>query len=320
MRFFDLIKEYRITFLLVFTILIGSLFGLFFQNISSLISNYLDITILALIFFIFLEVPFENLLKMKKFSFISITWITNFILIPVIGFFIAYIFVGSQAALLIGLFIYFMAPCTDWFLAFTKISKGDIATGTALIPINMISQLVLYPLYIFIFLREVVEVSISNISSTLFNWFILPFGIAILLHFVIKKTVKIKTYEKLQNINSNIIEGILAVLVFIIFSANIQTILENISWFLIILLAVFFFFVVIYFITEKISKRFKLSYSERALYTITTSARNAPLMLGITIAAFPNQPLVYAALIIGMLVEFPHLTIISALLKKSRNR
>jgi hypothetical protein len=37
-------------------------------------------------------------------------------------------------------------------------------------------------------------------------------------------------------------------------------------------------------------------------------------MLGVTAAVFPDQPLVYAALIIGMLVEFPHLTLLKHLL------
>jgi hypothetical protein len=37
-------------------------------------------------------------------------------------------------------------------------------------------------------------------------------------------------------------------------------------------------------------------------------------MLGLTMAALPNQPLIYAALIIGMLVEFPHLTALKHLL------
>ena len=50
------------------------------------------------------------------------------------------------------------------------------------------------------------------------------------------------------------------------------------------------------------------------------TARNSPLMLGLATVAFPNQPLVYAALIIGMLVEFPHLTILSRLLSKKAER
>jgi hypothetical protein len=48
---------------------------------------------------------------------------------------------------------------------------------------------------------------------------------------------------------------------------------------------------------------------------MTTSARNAPLMLALTAIALPDQPVVQATIILGMLVEFPHLTILTHLLR-----
>ena len=71
---------------------------------------------------------------------------------------------------------------------------------------------------------------------------------------------------------------------------------------------------------ESLSRLFRLRYREHALLTMTTAARNAPLMLAVTMAALPDQPLVYAALVIGMLVEFPHLTALRRLLLSARRR
>jgi len=57
---------------------------------------------------------------------------------------------------------------------------------------------------------------------------------------------------------------------------------------------------------------------------MTTSARNAPLMLALTVVALPDQPVIYAAIIMGMLIEFPHLTVITQVLlgrrRASENR
>ena len=39
-------------------------------------------------------------------------------------------------------------------------------------------------------------------------------------------------------------------------------------------------------------------------------------MLGLATIVLPNQPMVYAVLILGMLVEFPHLTLLSNLFKR----
>ena len=86
------------------------------------------------------------------------------------------------------------------------------------------------------------------------------------------------------------------------------------------LLAVFVFFVITAFLGDGISRLFGLRYPEHALLTMTTAARNAPLMLAVTMAALPGEPLIYAALIIGMMVEFPHLTALQHLLVDAQRR
>ena len=83
-----------------------------------------------------------------------------------------------------------------------------------------------------------------------------------------------------------------------------------------ILLAVFLFFLLTWLCGEFLGSRFRLTHPRKALLAITMTARNSPLMLGLATVAFPNQPLIYAALIIGMLVEFPHLTILSRLMSQ----
>jgi len=50
---------------------------------------------------------------------------------------------------------------------------------------------------------------------------------------------------------------------------------------------------------------------------MTIAARNAPLMLAVTMVALPDQPLIYAAIVIGMLLEFPHLTALQRVLMRS---
>ena len=67
------------------------------------------------------------------------------------------------------------------------------------------------------------------------------------------------------------------------------------------------FFVLIVIISELTTKAFNLQQADHALLAFTTSARNAPLMLAVATAIFPEQPLIYATISIAMLIEFPHL-------------
>ena len=258
---------------------------------------------------LFFEVKFQAVSRItQNLRFLSIAWVANFILIPTIGFLIASLFLSGQPLLFTGLLIYFIAPCTDWFLGFTKLARGNTSLGTVLIPINMASQLLLYPVYLTLFAREQIGIDIATIGDTILNWFFIPFVGAVLVHMILKALLSESMFERLLAIVGKAIPFVIALLVILIFAANIGTILEHISAFAVILIAVFTFFVVTYFLGEWLSRFFKLDYPEHALLVVTTAARNAPLMLGVTAAALPDQPLIYAAIIIGMLVEFPHLT------------
>ncbi len=308
------------TILLLGAIVIGSLIGSLYPQGGRCLSDYVDFTILALVSLLFFEVRFEALSKItQNFRFLSIAWVANFIFIPTIGFLIASLFLSGKPLFLTGLFIYFSAPCTDWFLGFTRLAHGNTSLGAALLPINLISQLLLYPIYLSLFVHKQVSVNIASIGHTLLIWFLIPFIGAVLVHMLLKTVLHTQTFERLLVLIGKIIPFVISVLVVCIFSANFGTILEHIGTFLIILVAVFTFFVVTYFLVEGAAKIFKLNYPEHVLLVMTTAARNAPMMLGLSAAALPDQPLIHAAIVIGMLVEFPHLTALKHIMLKRRS-
>lgn len=308
------------TLLLIGSIIFGSLIGIYSPETGSLLGDYVDHTILILVSLIFFEVEFKTLTKISKhLKFLSVAWMANFVLIPTIGFLIASLFLSGHPLLFTGLLIYFMAPCTDWFLGFTKLARGNTALGTILLPINLISQLLLYPVYLGLFAGEQVGVNITSIGDTLINWFLIPLVGVMIVHMILRAILPIPKFEQLLSLANKAIAFVISILVALIFAANIGTIFEHVGAFAIILIAVFIFFVSTYYLGEALSRFFKFNYPEHALLTMSTAARNAPLMLGVTVAALSGQPLIYAAIIIGMLVEFPHLTVLKHILLKKHH-
>jgi arsenite transporter len=309
------------TLLLLAAIAIGSIIGTFTPTTAEQISGWVDLLILTLVSLLFFEISLASLVGARKhLRFLSIAWIANFLLIPLIGWGIASLFLSGKPLLFTGLLIYFIAPCTDWFLGFTKLAKGNTSLGSLLLPINLISQLLLYPVFLGLFAGKQSGTDIASIAGTLWQWFLLPFLAALFLHQILHKLLPARLFSSLLRLVSSFIPFTIAALVVCIFAGNITTILSHVGDFLIILAAVFCFFVATWFLGEILTRRFKLAYPEHALLTMTTAARNAPLMLGLTTAAFPDQPLIYAALIIGMLIEFPHLTALKYILLHNQHR
>jgi len=281
---------------------------------------YVDPVILVLVTLLFFEISFGKLSSARQhLPFLSIAWVANFVIIPLIAWGIATLFLSGKPAIYLGLLLYLIVPCTDWFLGFTRLAKGNVILGSVLLPINLISQLLLFPVYLYLFVGGKAGVDSAGIVSSVWQWFLIPFLIGIVLNQVCQRIFSAEVFAKILSFASALIPFVIGILVACIFAGNVTTILENATTLPVILLAVFVFFVATYILGELLARRFRLAYPERTLLVMTTSARNAPLMLGLATIIFPDQPLVYAALIIGMLVEFPHLTILKHFLLRQRN-
>jgi ACR3 family arsenite efflux pump ArsB len=307
------------TTLLMAAIVIGSLLGTLAPAFGERLGEGVDYTVIALVSILFFELRFERFRPSRgDMRFFAIAWAANFLIIPGIGFAIASVALPGQPLFAAGLIIYFMAPCTDWFLGFTRMAGGNTDLGSKLLPINMLSQLLLYPVYLTVFTHWQSGADLNASAQTLLDWFVVPALIAISARVVVALLGNGEVSQRATTQAGSIVPWVIALLIAEIFAANASTIGDHLSGFVRVLGAVFVFFVATYVLGDGISRFFRLHYPEHVLLTMTTAARNAPLMLGITAAAIPDQPLIYAALVIGMLVEFPHLTLLKHLLLRKQ--
>jgi len=239
--------------LLVLAILLGALIGTFTPKTGEALGEWVDPAILLLIGLLFFEVRFETLKHLRgHLRFLSIAWVANFVIIPTLGYGLAALVMGGHPPFFLGLFIYFMAPCTDWFLGFTRLAKGNVALGAVLLPINLITQLLLYPVYLGLFAQQQAQSGIGELGETLLNWFLIPLLCGVAAHLILRKILKPVRFEAALGLSGRLVPFILAFLVLGIFAANIGTILEHSGTFALILLAVFVFFAATYFLVEEL--------------------------------------------------------------------
>ncbi len=307
--------------LLVIAIIIGALLGHFAPARGQWLGDHVDATLLTMIGLLFFSVRLDVLAQQAgNVRFLVIAIVANFIFVPLIGYGVASLFMAAHPLLMVGLVIYFMSPCTDWFLGFTRLAGGNVALGMALIPINMALQLLLYPFYLQWFTAQSGTIDPQLIGTTLLYWFLLPAIAALTLHHALRFILGEQRFEQCLTWADRATPWVIALLVLQIFAGNVAAILAHRYVFAWLLLSVFVFFVLTFVLSELISRWCRLDYPEHALLTITIASRNAPLMLAVTMTVLPGQPLIYSALVIGMLVEFPHLTLLRRILLALRRR
>ncbi|MDR1819926.1 MAG: arsenic resistance protein [Methanobrevibacter sp.] len=289
----------------------------FLLSQNSLISNFSgNLTLpflLLMLFSLFINMPLKNFRKeFINLKFIKIAILINFVWTPILSYILGYIFLNQSIDLWIGFIMLLVTPCTDWYLMFTDLAKGNVKLSLSILPLNLLFQLILLPIYIFLFT--------GVLSGFDFNLLIETIILVIVMPFILSQIIKyfISVDDKLSNIFELIAIVSLTLAIFTMFSSEGSLLITN-SWIFIILLTPFSLFFIINFILVRLVKiAIDMDYSDYISLTLTTLARNSPISLAIAITAFPNQPLIALSLVIAPLIELPILTLVSYTVKKLR--
>ncbi|MBC7107658.1 MAG: arsenic resistance protein [Methanomassiliicoccales archaeon] len=308
--------------ILIGAMILGLVFGVLKNNSDSNVDFLVSLAIIVLIYSMALSVPLGEVGRSyKRVKFFLIAWGLNFAVIPLIAWLLAMVFLYAYPAIYIGFILYLVTPCTDWFLVFTSMSKGDVPLGLALLPTNLALQIMLMPIYVYLFAGHMIDFQISAFLETLLIFIAFPFALAALTRYLIGKSKgKSKEKEILGKISSPLQLASLVVVIFLMFYGQSYVIVENLDPLLLMFVPLLIFFTLSFINAQISSKVFHLEYKECALLTCTTAARNSPLSLAIAFGVFPNEPLIYVSIIIGVLIELPILVAITKALRFCERR
>ena len=285
--------------------------GLIFSNIETIAQNseyLINIFLCLMLYGLFLEVPLNELKdSFKNVKFTSTSLIINFIWTPLFGYFLGSLFLKGNLDIVIGFFMLILTPCTDWYLVFTKMAKGDIKLSLSILPINLVLQIVLLPIYLVIFFSSANTMDYSQLMHSLLIVIVIPFIAAQITKFILNSDLK----QKATDLFTNLQIWVLSLAVFCIFASQGELLFNNLNSVVSIFIPLIIFFGVNVIIDLLVSEKVNFTYQEYASLTMTTLARNSPLALAIAINSFPGHELISIALVIGPLIELPVLYIVS---------
>lgn len=306
-----------ILFMVALGILLGQI-GFVQEYAEYLITPFL----MVMLFLVFLQIPLKDILKSSKnLKFTLTAVIINFIWTPFLIFILGKIFLANYPELLIGYIMLMVTPCTDWYLIFTGIAKGNVALGSSILPLNLVLQLVLLPVYVFLIGGNSVDMNTIDLVKGVVSTLIIPLVCAILIRKIILNKISQEDFDEKVATKACDYQGyFLNAAIVSMFASQGKILLENIQVLLILLIPVLLFFIINFCVGRLVGKVMKLSYEDNVSLNLTTLARNSPIALAIAVATFLDKPLISLALIIGPLIELPVLFIIAKILLNIRNK
>lgn len=240
----------------------------------------------------------------------------NFVWTPAFAWALGAVVLGAEADLRVGLLMLLVTPCTDWYLVFTGLARGNVALATALLPINLLLQLVLLPVYLVLLAGALVPIDPGFLVEAVLLVLLVPLLTAALIRLLVARG-KGRSWldERVVPRLNRATLVLLVVAVGAVFTAHGDAVLRRPMPVLVILPAVSGFFTVNFLLAQGLSRAIRLPRPEAATLTMTTLARNSPLALAVAVAAFPDRPLIALALVAGPLVELPVLSLAAQILR-----
>lgn len=269
--------------------------------------------LVAMLYITFLQIPIEDIkiaFKNIKFTYTSI--LINFVWTPILAWLLAMVFLGDNPSLYIGFIMLMVTPCTDWYLIFTGIAKGNVALSTAILPLNLILQVILLPICLLIFGGTTGVIELGFLVESILVALIIPLVLAVLTKILLKNKDQFR--ESLVSSLSVLPIIFLSFAIVAMFASQGQLLLNHLDLLWKITIPILLFFMINLFVSQKAGQLMRFPNSDRASLSLTTLARNSPIALAIAMTAFPAQPLIALTLVVGPLLELPILAVITQIL------
>ena len=297
-------------------IITAALLGLLLGAVTpfgSVSSSLIEVFLMMLLYILFLSID----LKQIKKSFTNVRFtlsavIINFVFTPLFGYVLGKVFFPGSLDIRIGLLMLLVTPCTDWYLVFTGLSKGNVELGMSILPLNLMLQIVLLPVYLLVLISSEVTMDVGSLVSSVAMVLVIPFALAYITKAITKNSEKFKSFLSEQGDNLQLLFLCLAVVV--MFASEGKNLLDNPLLLAQMFIPLLIFFAVLFFVAQIVGRLQKFPKKDIVALNMTTLARNSPLSLAIAVVTFPEQPLISLALVIGPLIELPVLSIVSGIL------
>lgn len=298
----DKLEEKQIGIYII-TIIVSVFVGLNWNN-SNILEKTIEPIIGILLYSMFCQIPFLELKQvLKNRSFFKALLFGNFVLIPLLVWILISIF-PTTSIITLGILLVLLTPCIDYVIVFSHLGKGNSKAVLASTPLLFIFQMLLLPLYLWVFLgKETINIiEITPFVKAFIYLIVIPFLLSIVTQVVSKSNNK--AGKAILDFSGWLPVPFMALTFFVVIASQIGVLYNNPEPILKVVPIYVAFAIIAPSVGKLSAKIFKVDIYDSRAISFSTSTRNSLVVLPLAFALpAPENKLVAVVIVTQTIVE-----------------